>query len=148
MSGLGVPARTATPMPDFAKLTRLLATSLACLISSSVPLSPKMIKSAASPAAMRFWTSGVLDHAAETLCPVAFSNWGINSRYASFIATEARSLISEAWEIFGRNRLAATAIINRAFMIVLPVRPLPRLTEHLTVRHRRAYLDWLIEHVI
>ena len=50
-----------------------------------------MTRSAASPAAMRFWTSGVLDHAAETLWPVAFSNSGINSRYASFVAEEARS---------------------------------------------------------
>ena len=42
MSGFGAPARTATAMPDFAKLARLLAASLPCLITSSVPLSPKM----------------------------------------------------------------------------------------------------------
>ena len=74
MSGLGAPARTASPIPDLATSTRLPGTILPSRVSSSSELRAMMTRSTVSPPVMRLVTSTVPAHTVETLCPVSFSN--------------------------------------------------------------------------
>src|SRR5438105_3961014 len=105
-SGLGAPARTATPIPERARSTRLPdATKPRSINLSSA--SPAMItRSTGSPAAKRPGMevgapATELPHAVSTLRPLAFSKPGTSARYAALKPPDANTLISPMDAILG-----------------------------------------------
>src|SRR5215471_9740492 len=93
---LGAPARIATPTPELATLTRLSATSLPCLMRSSICAAGSMTTSATSPSATRLWTAVTPPQVVVTLWPVAFSKPGTSNVYGSLVPGEPMTLISAA----------------------------------------------------
>src|SRR5262249_31269478 len=128
MSGFGAPAFTPTPMPDFARSTRLQGPTLPALMCSTIDGADMSNRSHLSPAAKLLLASSVPVNTVVTLCPAAFSNCGTNSRYASSVAWVERTLISSALTIAVKiKKLAAPSVaVATGFpiVVVLPGRVL------------------------
>ena len=77
MSGFGAPARTDTPIPDFA--TGVPGPTLPSLLSSAMPFEAISTRSTVSPPLRRRIISAVGTHSVTTLFSLARSNAGISS---------------------------------------------------------------------
>ena len=127
MSGLGAPARTATPTLARTKSTRLPATTLPSLASSSSAGPAVMTKSATAPSRSRAETLTPDWNVMVTLCPLARSNAGTSSSSTSRMAVELSSAISAALTAVAitaapmRPAAAAAAIVERVVMLASPI---------------------------
>src|SRR5689334_10638333 len=79
MSGLLAPLRTAMPMPERAKSTRLPATTLPRPISSSIASAVRTTRSAAAPLSSSFTKPAAEPQVITGLVPMAPSNCGASS---------------------------------------------------------------------
>ena len=123
MSGVGAPARTAIPIADRARSTRLPATTLPSLMNPSSAVSAMTRTSTGSPRCSRFWTESgpVLVVAPITMrCLVARSNTGVSSISAAVKAPEVMTLISSAYPMPAQKRNdEVSAAVRETFDIVL-----------------------------
>src|SRR5215510_4994950 len=139
-SGFVAPARTATPIVEFARSTRLPATTLPCLIKCSSESPVRITRSAASPRCSRFGIElGELPmdapQAVTALCPVDFSNSGKSARYAALKPPEASTLISAARDaseakIAGRTAAATKTIVLVMFHLRMSAASIAQIATH------------------
>ena len=125
MSGLVAPDRTAMPMLDRTRSTRLPRTTLPSAISPSSADAARITTSIGLPRRRRFGiASGELPidgpNAVTILWPVARSNCGTSSRYAAVKAPDVTTLISSAVAAVATSRPARTRKPKRRGARIMP----------------------------
>ena len=120
ISGLGAPARTANPIVDRARSTRLFAMTVPCLMSSSSAGAAMITTSAGSPRRSRLGiVSGELPidppYIVTILLPVERSNTGESSAKAAVNAPDISTRISgtSAQTAPNRTPAATSAVVTR-----------------------------------
>jgi hypothetical protein len=100
ISGLGAPARIATPIPVRAISVRERGAIRPALIRSSIKSGVRIATSNVSPASMRALSDADALKLAASLCSLPRSNCGTKSAMASFKAVEHKTLSSAASAAF------------------------------------------------
>src|SRR6266704_3158121 len=113
MSGRGAPFLMPMPTPERAMAARAPASTLPCLIRSSIAAAGSMARSKASPASIWRLRAAARPKPTTSLCPVSRSKAGASSFSASFTPFEARTLISAAeTEVVASMAAIAVSVLN------------------------------------
>ena len=94
MSGRFAPLRTATPMPERARSTRLPATTLPCPMRSSIASAVRTARSPSAPPSRSFKRPFVEPQVITIFVPLARSNAGMRSSITDFTPLVQRTSIA------------------------------------------------------